>query len=140
LLFSSALFFYQSWIHRVTNLDRSLRETAGHLAYSVRRNAAGTLQIPGSVVGTLQILEIPSLRYAVSDAATGAIAVGSAPGLIKDVAKLPVSAASAGSFDFRDENGASERGYVTTAGSNYRRRCPMWWSILPRWVVRRWSA
>lgn len=55
LLFSSALFFYQSWIHRVANLDRSLRETAGHLAYSVRRDSAGTLQIPGSVVGTLQI-------------------------------------------------------------------------------------
>lgn len=43
--------------------------------------------------------------------------VGSAAGLIKEVAKLPVSAASAGSFDFRDEGGASERGYVTTADS-----------------------
>lgn len=117
LVFSSALFFYQSWIHRVANLDRSLRETAGHLAYSARRDLAGTLQIPGSVVGTLQILEIPSLRYAVSDAETGAIAVGSVPGLIKDVAKLPVSNSSIGSFDFHDANGASERGYVATADS-----------------------
>ena len=121
LVFSSALFFYQSWIHRVANLDRSLRETAGHLAYSARRDSAGTLQIPGSVLGTLQILEIPSLRYAVSDAVTGAIAVGSVPGLINDVAKLPVSAASMGSFDFHDANGASERGYVTTADSTVGR-------------------
>jgi signal transduction histidine kinase len=121
LVFSSALFFYQSWIHRVANLDRSLRETAGHLANSARRDSAGTLQIPGSVVGTLQILEIPSLRYAVSDTATGAIAVGSVPGLIKDVDKLPVSSASTGSFDFHDANGASERGYVTTADSTVGR-------------------
>ena len=121
LVLSSALFFYQSWIHRVANLDRSLRETAGHLAYSARRDSAGTLQIPGSVLGTLQILEIPSLRYAVSDAVTGAIAVGSVPGLINDVAKLPVSAASMGSFDFHDANGASERGYVTTADSTVGR-------------------
>jgi signal transduction histidine kinase len=117
LVVSSVLFLYESWVHRVDNLDRSLRKAASQLADSVQRDSTGALQIPGSAVGGLQILEIPSLRYAVADPMTNAIAVGSAAGLIRDIAKLPLMSAPSGGFDFRDASGASERGYIMPADS-----------------------
>ena len=117
LVVSSALFLYESWVHRVDNLDRSLRKAASQLADSVQRDSTGALQIPGSALGGLQILEIPSLRYAVADPMTNAIAVGSTAGLIRDIAKLPLMSAPSGGFDFWDASGASERGYVMAAHS-----------------------
>jgi len=117
LVVSSALFLYESWVHRVDNLDRSLRKAASQLADSVQRDSTGALQIPGSALGGLQILEIPSLRYAVADPMMNAIAVGSTAGLIRDIAKLPPMSAPSGGFDFRDASGASERGYVMSTDS-----------------------
>ena len=117
LVFSSALFLYEAWIHRVGNLDRGLREAAVQLAGSVQRDSAGTPRIPGAILGALQTLEIPSLRYVALDPATGAVAVGSTAGLIGDIAKLPLAVAAPGGFNFWDASGASERGYVMTADS-----------------------
>ena len=90
-------------------------EAAVQLAGSVQRDSAGTLRIPGAILGALQTLEIPSLRYVASDPATGAVAVGSTAGLIGDIAKLPLAVAAPGGFNFWDASGASERGYVMIA-------------------------
>jgi hypothetical protein len=87
LILSSAIFLHETWIHRVDNLDRSLPEAATRLAKSIERDSQGALQIRGSVLVALQIAEIPSLRYAVTDTATEALAKGSMPGLMAEVTK-----------------------------------------------------
>ena len=112
---SSAIFLYDSWIQRVDHLDRSLRRVATQLAGAIERDSAGVLRIKSSALATLQMAELPSLRYAVTDRATGAIAEGSMPGLTGETSPLRAPVIRPGGFDFKDASRQSERGYILIA-------------------------
>ncbi len=112
LLLSSGIFLYESWIHRIDNLDRGLREAAERVAAAVEPTPAGGLRLRGAALAGLQIAEIPALRYAAIDGRTGAVAEGSTPGLDAEIAAALASLPRAGGFDFRGPGGVSERGFL----------------------------
>jgi signal transduction histidine kinase len=112
LVLSSAIFLSESWIHRVDHLDRNLRDVATQLAGAVERDSAGALRLRSTALAALQIAELPSLRYAVTDPSTGAIAEGSMPELVHETTPARGVATRSGGFNFTDAAGQSERGYA----------------------------
>ena len=112
LLLSSAIFLYESWIHRVDNLDRSLHGAATRIADAIEPTPGGALRISGAALTSLEATEIPSLRYAAVDPATGVVAEGSMPELLHALAPTRGGAPAVGGFNFADAAGQSQRGYV----------------------------
>jgi signal transduction histidine kinase len=111
-ILSSVIFLYESWIHRVDNLDHNLRAVATQIADAVEQDPAGSLKIPSATLAALQISEIPSLRYSVTDPATGTLAEGSMPELVHETTPARGVATRSGGFDFSNAVGQSERGYA----------------------------
>ena len=112
LVLSSAIFLYQAWVNRIDNLDRSLRGAAGELAAGVESGAGpGQFRISDATSAALAPAEIASLRYAVVDQASGAVADGSSASLMHEMGDS-VANRQDGGFDFRDASGNADRGYV----------------------------
>jgi signal transduction histidine kinase len=112
LLLSAAIFLYEAWVNRIDTLDRSLRGAAAQLAATIERGpGAGQLRIPDAAATGLAPVELPSLRYAVIDRGSGALADGSSTSLAQELG-ADAGGRPEGGFDFRDADGRIDRGYV----------------------------
>jgi len=112
LLLSAAIFLYEAWVHRIDTIDNSLRRAVAQLAATIERGAGSNqFRIPDATATSLAPLEIPSLRYAVIDRSSGAIAEGSSTSLLQEL-DTDAAGQPQGGFDFRDASGQIDRGYV----------------------------
>ena len=102
LLLSAAIFLYEAWVNRIDTLDKSLRGAAAQLAATVERGpGAGQLRISDAAATGLAPVELPSLRYAVIDRGSGAVADGSSTSLLQELG-ADAAGRPEGGFDFRD--------------------------------------
>jgi two-component system sensor histidine kinase TctE len=114
LVLSSAIFLYQAWVNRIDNLDRSLRGAAAELVAGVELGAGpGQFRISDATAAALAPAEIASLRYAVIDEKTGAVADGSSASLAQEMGHAIGGRPADTGFDFLDAVGGKDRGYVS---------------------------
>jgi signal transduction histidine kinase len=109
------MFFYQSWINRNGKLDKSLRNAATELGAAVELGPLpGQFRIPDSAAAALAPAEIASLRYAVIEQDTGAVADRSSASLLHELRGRAAGSGPLGGFNFYDAEGKRDRGYAAT--------------------------